>query len=87
MPHLPSWREWNRQARASGAVGIWHETYMVHAGEYEAIYGNATRMGLAAAAGHVPVTAKGLTAARRIDATEEDVPAVPYPDDEVGAPA
>jgi len=85
--HLPAWREWNRSARASGAVGIWHETYKVHAGEYEAIYGNMTRTGLAAAADHVPLSAKGRTAARRIGAAEEDMPAVPYPGDELTTPA
>ena len=41
--HLPAWKEYNRAARASNAVGIWHETYQVHAGEYEAIYGNMPR--------------------------------------------
>jgi hypothetical protein len=87
LPHLPAWRKWNRHARASGAVGIWHETYKVHAGEYEAVYGNMTRIGLAAGADHVPVTAKGRSAARRIGAKVEDVPAVPYPGDEVGTTA
>ena len=68
-------------SRATGAVGIWHETYRVHAGEYEVIYGNMPRFGLALAGDHVPVTAKGRSAARRIGASEEDVPAVPYPGD------
>jgi hypothetical protein len=79
--HLPAWKKWNRASRASGAVGIWHETYKVHAGEYEAIYGNMTRLGLANAGGHAPLTVKGRSAARRIGATEEDVPAVAYPGD------
>ena len=83
MTHLPAWREWNGMARVSGAVGIWHETYKVHAGEYEVIYGNTARTGLALAGDHVPVTAKGRSAAKRIGATEDDVPAVPYPGDEV----
>ncbi|HZH23425.1 MAG TPA: DUF4188 domain-containing protein [Solirubrobacteraceae bacterium] len=83
LPHLPAWREWNRTARASGAVAIWHETYKVRAAEYETVYGNMTRFGLAAAADHVPVVKKGRTAARRIGATTEDVPALPYPGDEV----
>ena len=87
MTHLPSWREWNRTARVSGAVGIWHETYKVHAGEYEAIYGNMTRAGLTLAGDHVPLAVKGRSAAKRIGATEDDVPAVPYPGEEVTAPA
>ena len=75
QPHLPAWRQWNRTARASGAVGIWHETFKVRADEYEAVYGNMTRTGLAAASRHVPVTAKGETAARRIGVATDDVPA------------
>jgi hypothetical protein len=78
--HLPAWKKWNRTARASGAVGIWHETYQVRDGRYEAIYGNMPRTGLALAAGHVPLTAKGRSAARRIGATRTDAPAVPYPE-------
>jgi len=76
--HLPAWKEYNRAARASNAVGIWHETYQVHAGKYEAIYGNMPRRGLALAGDHEPVTTKGHSAARRIGATQEDVPAVVY---------
>jgi hypothetical protein len=76
--HLPAWKEYNRIARASNAVGIWHETYQVRAGEYEAIYGNMPRRGLALAGGHEPVTTKGHSAARRIGATQEDIPAVAY---------
>lgn len=79
--HLPAWKRWNGAARASGAVGIWHETYQVSAGRYEAVYGNMPRTGLALAAGHVPQAAKGRSAARRIGATEADLPAVPYPGD------
>ena len=76
--HLPAWKEYNRAARASNAVGIWHETYQVHAGEYEAIYGNMPRHGLANAGVHEPVSRKGQSAARRIGATQEDIPAVVY---------
>jgi hypothetical protein len=80
--HLPAWKKWNAAARASGAVGIWHETYQVHAGRYEAIYGNMPRAGLAAAGSHVPLTAKGRSAARRSGAAEEDIPVVPSPGDD-----
>ena len=30
--HLPAWRWFNRAVKASGDVGIWHETYLVRAG-------------------------------------------------------
>jgi hypothetical protein len=70
--HVPAWRAFNRAARDTGDVGIWHETYQVHAGEYEAIYGGMPRVGLAAAGDHLPIGSKGLTAARRIGVREED---------------
>lgn len=72
--HLPAWRRFNRAVGGSGDVGIWHETYQVSAGAYEAVYGNMPRVGLAAArtAQHVPVGRKGRSAARRIGARETD---------------
>ena len=45
--HLPAWAEYNRAIRGNDAVGIWHETYLVRAGEYEAVYGDMPRLGLA----------------------------------------
>ncbi len=63
----------------SGDVGIWHETYRVNAGAYEAVYGNMPVFGLAAATTHVPVGRKAHTAAARIGASRTDEPAVePY---------
>jgi Domain of unknown function (DUF4188) len=79
-PHLPAWKRFNQAVRASGEVGIWHETYHVRAGEYETIYGNMPRVGLAAAGSHVPVGSTGQSAARRIGRADVDEPALaPYP--------
>jgi hypothetical protein len=79
LPHLEPWRQFNRAISDSGDVGIWHETYQVRAGEYEAIYGNMPMFGLAAATEHVPVGRKGQAAAARIGASEVDEPVVdPY---------
>ena len=64
-PHLAAWRRFNRQIGANGDVGIWHETYVVPAGSYEAVYVNMPRVGLAAAGEHVPVARKGDRAAER----------------------
>ena len=69
--HLPAWREFNRRIRDNGDVGIWHETYKVRAGEYEAVYGNMPAVGLAGVAEHGPVGSMD-TAAKRIGAREED---------------
>ena len=74
LPHLQPWRRFNRAIRDNGDVGIWHETYQVRAGEYEAIYGNMPMFGLAAATEHVPVGRRGQAAAARIGASEVDEP-------------
>jgi hypothetical protein len=81
LPHLEAWRRFNRAIRDSGEVGIWHETFKIRAGEYEAIYSNMPVFGLARAAGanHLPVGEKAQTAAARIGASTADKPAVaPY---------
>ncbi|MFF4740934.1 DUF4188 domain-containing protein [Streptomyces sp. NPDC001262] len=53
--HRPAWAAFNRRARsAAGSVGIWHETYIVPAGSYEAIYHGMPATGLGAAWGHRP---------------------------------
>jgi hypothetical protein len=52
--HWPAWVDFNRRIRgARGDVGIWHETYLVRAGDYEAIYSGMPRFGLSKVAGHV----------------------------------
>jgi hypothetical protein len=75
-PHLENWRRYLREIGKSGDVGIWHETFMVPAGQYEAIYSNMPVSGLAAASGHVPLAAKGQSAAFRIGASAIDEVAV-----------
>lgn len=44
--HLPAWRAYNQRLRSTGAIGIWHETYVVRPGGYENIYGNMPAFGL-----------------------------------------
>jgi hypothetical protein len=54
-PHLAVWRDyWKRVGRADRS-GIWHETYLVRAGEYEAVYGNMPPFGLGKAGRLVPM--------------------------------
>jgi hypothetical protein len=63
--HRPAWAEFNRRARkAPGAVGIWHETYVVE--RAESIYSGMPVSGLAAATSSVPVARRGETAAERL---------------------
>jgi hypothetical protein len=54
-PHLAPWRSFWKRVGRSGRTGIWHETFLVRAGEYEAIYGNMRTYGLAKAGTAVPV--------------------------------
>ena len=65
-PHLPAWQRFNREARSSGAVGIFHETYLVEPGAYEAIYANMPEFGLAKATERVPAVGARETARRRL---------------------
>ena len=64
--HLKAWQRFNKAIGKDGSVGIWHETHKVAAGEYEAIYANMPRFGLAAATSHVPVAKKGESARERL---------------------
>jgi Domain of unknown function (DUF4188) len=73
-PHLPAWRKFNQLVGTGGDVGIWHETYRVQAGAYEAIYNNMPRSGLAAATEHVPVSRKGQSSAYRLGVARVDQP-------------
>jgi hypothetical protein len=75
--HLDAWKRFNRAIGADGSVGIWHETSIVQANQYESIYGNTPRRGLAMAGAHLPATGAKETAKRRMGMTGE--PAVaPY---------
>ena len=67
--HRPAWLAYFRQSFASGAVGIWHETYVVPAGAHESIYGNMPDVGLAAVKGVVPVSQRGESASDRLAAS------------------
>ncbi|QNF31645.1 DUF4188 domain-containing protein [Adhaeribacter swui] len=44
--HYPNWVRFNKLVRASGAVGVWHETYQIAAGKHESIYVNMPVFGL-----------------------------------------
>ena len=67
-PHLAVWRNYWRRVGKSDRTGIWHETYLVRAGEYEAIYGNMRPFGLGKAGRLVPLS-ESSSARRRIKTT------------------
>jgi Domain of unknown function (DUF4188) len=64
--HLPAWQRFNKVVARTTAVGIWHETYSIRAGEYECIYGNMPLFGLAKAARRLDVAGKLETAPGRL---------------------
>ncbi len=55
-PHLAVWRDYWKRVGRSDRTGIWHETYLVRAGEYEGIYGNMPPFGLGKAGRLVPAS-------------------------------
>jgi hypothetical protein len=65
--HAPVWRAWNRLGADDRAgAGIWHETFKVNAGSYEAIYQNMPVMGLQKAGRPVTVSAAKESARARL---------------------
>jgi hypothetical protein len=74
LRHRPAQKQFFRRTALNGHVGVWHETFRVAAGEYEAIYLNLHRFGLAAAGEHVPLR-RPMTARERLEA-----PALPRRD-------
>ena len=65
LPHQPAWRAYNKKVASDGDVGVWHETYIVTDGGYEAVYANMPQFGLAKAGQHLPISAATFAAHRR----------------------
>jgi hypothetical protein len=70
-PHLGPWKEFNQAVGANGTVGIWHETYLVNPDQFETVYGNMPRFGLAGAMEHVQAVGRRETARLRLSANHE----------------
>jgi Domain of unknown function (DUF4188) len=64
--HQAAWKKFYRQVGRSGEVGLWHETYQVGQGKYEAMYANMPRYGLAAAGESAPIGPRGASARERM---------------------
>ena len=72
--HWPTWVAFNKRMRESrGDVGIWHETYLVRAGEYEAIYRGMPPWGLGRAGALVPASGRKEAARDRLGDHEAGV--------------
>jgi hypothetical protein len=70
-PHLEAWRSYWKRVGETTRTGIWHETFLVRDGEYEAIYGNMPPYGLGKASELVPV-AESVGARQRLRAAAKD---------------
>lgn len=67
LAHLPAWKAFNRASRSSkGAVGVWHETYRVAAGQYETVYVDMPAFGLGRVGRLTPASGRRETAAGRL---------------------
>lgn len=64
--HTRVWRMFNNLGRRGHGTGIWHETYRIAPGTYEAIYVNMPRYGLAAATNHESVVSAKARARDRL---------------------
>ncbi len=66
--HWPAWVDFNRKVASNGDVGIWHETYLVKAGQYESVYNNMPAFGLGKASELVTASGRRESARSRIGA-------------------
>jgi Domain of unknown function (DUF4188) len=64
--HMPAWQDFNRRVAGSDDVGIWHETFLVRAGEHESLYYNMPPHGLGRAGTLVPATGNKASARQRL---------------------
>ncbi len=62
--HLPAWKAFNKAARKSKAVGIWHETYEVRSSEN--MYVNMPEFGFGKVGKLVPASGNRNSAASRL---------------------
>jgi hypothetical protein len=68
--HWPVWVEFNRQfGNSRSDVGIWHETYLIKPGNYEAIYSGMPPYGLGKVGKLVAATGYREAARSRLSAT------------------
>jgi hypothetical protein len=65
--HLPAWKAFNKAARSSNAVGIWHETYVVSKGGVENMYVNMPTFGFGKVKELLPATGNRNSAKDRFD--------------------
>ncbi|MFV1984842.1 MAG: DUF4188 domain-containing protein, partial [Thiohalomonadales bacterium] len=57
--HMPVWTFFNLKILSSSNVGVWHETYQIEPGKFEAIYTNMPAFGLAKAGKFIEIDNTG----------------------------
>ena len=72
--HYPAWVWFNKNVGFGGDFGIWHETYLIRAGDYEAVYTNMPPRGLGKVADLVPATGRLAFAAGRLGREAQGTP-------------
>jgi len=74
--HFPYWVKFNRKLGKTGDFGIWHETYLVKAGQYECVYSHMPPFGLGKVGQFLDATGARATARGRLGQSDgSDVPA------------
>lgn len=77
--HRPEWAWYNHAIAGRGDFRIWHETYLVRAGEYEAVYHHMPPRGLGRVGRLVPATGRQATGSGRLGRPERgSAPEDPY---------
>jgi hypothetical protein len=66
LEHRPAWTAFNRAVASNGDVGIWHETFLVAAGQYESVYNNMPPFGLGRAGTLIAARDRRATAKGRL---------------------
>lgn len=69
--HLPAWKAFSRQVGEGGDVGIWHETFLVRNGEYEAVYNDMPPTDPGEVGEVAPASGRAETAAGRLGRTAD----------------
>ena len=70
--HVPAWRAWMRRWGLGGAMGIWHETYVVEPGSHECVYHHMPPFGLGKVGPLVPAEGELKTAAKRLGRSADE---------------
>jgi hypothetical protein len=69
--HRPAWRRYDDELADSGAVGIWHETYLIAPDGYETVYNNMPDHGLGEVGRLVPASGRRARAGSRLDPSSD----------------